>query len=69
MIGILLVVLIVVCVFMYMNRLEGFTPYGPYQIGENNYQNGLGSKFPGMSDTPGVEQMKHRSAYISASNT
>jgi hypothetical protein len=52
-----------------MNRLEGFTPYGPYQIGENNYQNGLGSKFPGLSDTPGAEQIKHRSAYISASKT
>jgi len=35
--------------------MEGFTPYGPYQIGRE-YQNGLGSAPAGVNALPGKLQ-------------
>jgi len=37
---------------------EGFTPYGPYHIGDIQYQNAGGNAPAGVNAIPGNDQMK-----------
>jgi hypothetical protein len=53
---ILILLIIVLVCFFCMRFSEGFTPYGPYQIGNNEYQYGLGNAPAGVNALPGELQ-------------
>ena len=61
---ILLLALVLVC-FLCMQFSEGFTPYGPYQIGNNTLQNALGNAPPGVNALPGAIQYKQNAGAAS----
>ena len=48
-----------------MQFSEGFTPYGPYQIGNNQFQNGLGNAPPGVNALPGAIQYEQNAGAAS----
>ena len=54
---IVLLVFALIC-FTCMQFSEGFTPYGPYPIGNNQYQHGLGDAPAGVNALSGKEQQE-----------
>ena len=51
--------LIVLIGYLYFRSYyEGFTPYGPYHIGDNQYQNAGGSAPARVNAISGSDQMK-----------
>jgi len=61
---ILLLALVLIC-FLSIQFSEGFTPYGPYQIGTNTYQNALGNAPPGVNAMPGALQYEQNAGAAS----
>jgi hypothetical protein len=55
---IIILLIVVLGYFLFMRYSEGFTPYGPYQIGNNQYQHGLGDAPAGVNATGGAEQQE-----------
>jgi hypothetical protein len=54
---IVILLIILIAYFCFQSYYEGFTPYGPYQIGNNAYQNAGGSAPAGVNALPGAQQM------------
>jgi hypothetical protein len=57
---IIILLIILVCVLLLRPYTEGFTPYGPYQIG-GEYQNALGSAPAGINALSGELQYQQNS--------
>lgn len=54
---IILLLIILLCAVLFKTT-EGFSPYGPYQIGNNMYQYALGNATAGVNAIGGKEQEK-----------
>ena len=55
---IILILLIVLIATLLFQSSEGFTPYGPYQIGNNQYQNAHGNAPPGVHAMNGKDELR-----------
>ena len=62
---IIVILLIILVLYFAFQTYEGFSPYGPYQIGNNKYQNAGGNAPAGVNALPGQEQMQQNATAAS----